>query len=66
MPVEKHPGYPRWRAANDALTEARERLRKAPEHERAAAQFDYYKAQDEYDAAVDALGPDEDGGASNA
>lgn len=65
MAVEDHPNYARWRAANEALTKARERLKTAPEPERAAAQLDYYKAQDEYDAAVDAIGPGDDGGEPN-
>lgn len=62
MAVENHPGYARWRAANEALTQARERLRKASEREKPAAQLDYYKAQEEYDAAVDALGPGDERG----
>lgn len=60
MAVEDHPGYARWRAANNALSKARERLSKAAEPERSAAQLDYYKAQEEYDAAVDALGVGQD------
>jgi len=54
--IENQPGYARWRAAEEALKAAAERRDRAAEHEKAEALRDYYKAQEEYDAAVDALG----------
>ena len=58
MSIEYQPGYARWQAANAALQKAADRRDKASDAEKAAALQDYYRAQEEYDAAVDALGLD--------
>jgi hypothetical protein len=51
MAVEDDPGYPRWRAAQDNLVLATERLKEVPEGAKAAAERDLAAAQFEYDAA---------------
>ncbi|MFN3585284.1 hypothetical protein [Phenylobacterium sp.] len=56
MSIENHPGYARWQAAKDRLEDAKLLLDQVTtDAERAVAQREVDEAQEEYDAAVDAI-----------
>ena len=56
MSIENHPGYARWKAAEARLEEAKQMLDVVTtDAERQEAQRAVDDAQEEYDAAVDAI-----------
>ncbi|WP_309091747.1 hypothetical protein [Phenylobacterium sp.] len=56
MSIENHPGYARWQAAKERLEDAKLLLDQVTtDAERAVAQREVDDAQEEYDAAVDAI-----------
>lgn len=56
MSIENHPGYARWQAAKDRLEDTKLLLDQVTtDAERAVAQREVDEAQEEYDAAVDAI-----------
>ncbi|MGA0606345.1 hypothetical protein ACO2Q0_10130 [Phenylobacterium sp. VNQ135] len=56
MSIENHPGYARWKAAEARLEDAKLLLEQVTtDAERAVVQREVDDAQEEYDAAVDAI-----------
>ncbi|WP_183280302.1 hypothetical protein [Phenylobacterium zucineum] len=56
MSIENHPGYARWQAAKERLEDAKLLLDQVTtDAERAVVQREVDDAQEEYDAAVDAI-----------
>lgn len=56
MSIETHPSYARWQAAKERLEDAKLLLDQvATDAERAVVQREIDDAQEEYDAAVDAI-----------